>query len=197
MGSELKYLTALDDNYETCERTKACLRIHCGDRSPHIFSKILGLGPTKIIEVGVRSHHSLSPDAPIGQVNLWILDSESTVQSKDLRAHLEWLLDKVEPSSQQILQLREEGLLMDISCVWWSKFGEGGPTLWPTHMRRIAQLDLELSIAFAFYAETWPSLLRAVLLGGPDRVWGRGCASAPPLVLHRREQSHTASHWAE
>jgi hypothetical protein len=147
-----RYLTAIDDDYETCERTKATLRIHCADRSPVEISRALGIEPTKIVQVGVKIRSSGIGESPVGKVNLWMLDSETFVQSKDLRTHLDWLLDQVEPSSTKLLQLRGEGLLMDVSCVWWSKFGEGGPTLWPSQMHRLARLDLEVSIGFAFFA---------------------------------------------
>jgi hypothetical protein len=147
-----KYLTAIDDDYETCERTKAILRIHCANRSPLEITEVLGVEPTKIVQVGVKVRPSGNEDTPVGKVNLWMLDSEASVHSKDLRKHLDWLLDQVEPSSTSLLRLRGEGLVMDVSCVWWSKFGEGGPTLWPTQMERLAGLDLELSIGFAFFA---------------------------------------------
>ena len=146
------YLTPVDDNYETCERTKASLRIDCAHRSPHAISKILQIEPTKVVEVGVEGQRHGTASGPVGKLNLWVLDSEGAVESKDLRRHLDWLLDQIEPASHRILDLRREGLIMDISCVWWSKYGEGGPALWPTQMLRISQLDLELSIGFAYFA---------------------------------------------
>jgi hypothetical protein len=148
-----KYLTELDREYATCERTKAVLRIHCGDQSPHIISDMLNLKPSHVVEVGVPGRTSSHGLAPIGRVNLWLLDSEEHVNSRDLRHHLNWLLDQVEPATSGILKLRQGGLVMDISCVWWSKTGDGGPALWPSQMRRIAALDLELSIAPSFYGD--------------------------------------------
>jgi Domain of unknown function (DUF4279) len=152
MTMKKTYLTPVNDKYETCERTKALLRINCSDRSPHAISKILQIEPTKVVEVGVEGPKHGTASGAIGKLNLWVLDSEGAVESKDLRRHLDWLLDQIEPAAQQILELRREGLIMDISCVWWSKYGEGGPALWPTQMLRISQLDLELSIGFAYFA---------------------------------------------
>ena len=120
------YLTPIDDNYETCERTKAVFRVHCGDRSPRDITKILRAEPTKIIQVGIPTERRGKASGPIGRVNSWMIDSEVAVTSKDLRTHLDWILERIEPSSSQVIALRQEGLIMDIFCVWWSKFGEGG-----------------------------------------------------------------------
>jgi hypothetical protein len=42
---------------------------------------------------------------------------------------------------------------MSVNCVWWSKEGGGGPTLWPAQMRSLAELNLECSFEFADYSE--------------------------------------------
>jgi hypothetical protein len=146
-----KYLTPLDECYATCERTKAVLRIHCGKLSPNLISDELRLKSTDVVEMGMAGRMNKRGFAPIGKVNLWMLDSENYVVSRDLRHHLDWILNLVEPSASGILKLRQDGLVMDIWSVWWSKTGDGGPALWPSQMRRIAALDLELSIGFAFY----------------------------------------------
>jgi hypothetical protein len=112
-------------------------------------SDFLKLNPTKMVEVGVAGRSNSLGRAPVGKLNLWILDSESHVISRDLRHHLDWLLDQVEPATSGILELQKIGFLMDIFAIWWSKTGEGGPALWPAQMRRIANLDLELSIGFS------------------------------------------------
>lgn len=147
------YLTQIDDNYPTCERTKAVLRIHCGSRSPSSISALLQVVSSDIVEAGLPRKSRRGYAGPLGKVNLWMLDSEANVLSKDLRRHLDWLLDQLEPASGQIRELRKSGVVIDIWCVWWSKTGEGGPALWPEQMCRIARLDLELSIGFSYYGD--------------------------------------------
>jgi len=147
------YLTPIDDNYATCERTKAVLRIYCGDASPSSITSLLSIQPTSIVELGVPQVRRGGKHGPIGKINLWMLDSEGAIQSKDLRRHLDWILDILAPVSAQILSLRQSGICMDLNCVWWSQSGEGGPALWPDQMRRIAALDLELSIGFSYYGD--------------------------------------------
>lgn len=148
-----KYLTPLDDCYATCERTRAVLRIHCGERSPNDMTEYLSIEPTETVEVGVAKPRRNGKLGPPGKVNLWLLDSEQHMESKDLRRHIDWVLDQLDPAAERILKLREAGLLIDIWCVWWSSTGQGGPALWPKQMARVALLDLELSIDFAYFGE--------------------------------------------
>ena len=148
---QTQYLTPIDDDYQTCERTKAVFRVHCADRSPRFITDLLEISPTRVVEAGVPAPRGEGKIGPIGKVNLWILDSEGSVESCDLRRHLDWILQQLEPASGRICDLRRDHIVMDISCVWWSKYGDGGPTLWPSQMSRIARLDLELSFSFAFY----------------------------------------------
>lgn len=89
----------------------------------------------------------------MGQVNLWMLDSETHVQSRDLRRHLSWVLDKIQPVAQRIIELRQADIVMDMWCIWWSSKGEGGPAIWPDQMRLLADLDVELSIGFSDYSK--------------------------------------------
>jgi len=145
------YLTPVDKFYPTCERTHAVLRIHCGQLSPIRVTEILGLEPTESVKKGVAGKPNKLGLSPIGKVNLWMLDSEGHVDSLDLRDHIDWLLDRIESSSSNLLALRAQGVVMDVWTIWWSKNGDGGPTIWPSQMRRLALLDLELSIGFSFY----------------------------------------------
>jgi hypothetical protein len=43
---------------------------------------------------------------------------------------------------------------VSVNCIWWSRFGDGGPTLWPEQVRALADLNLECSFAFADYSDT-------------------------------------------
>jgi len=151
--SDKHYLTPLNDEYATCERTKAVLRIHCGDATPASITATLNIEPSETVEVGVRGKRQGDNAGPIGKVNLWMLDSENNVQSRDLRRHIDWLLDKLEPAGPQIRSLQNAGIVIDVWCVWWSKTGQGGPTLWPKQMHRMASLDLEFSVDFAYFGE--------------------------------------------
>jgi hypothetical protein len=85
---------------------------------------------------------------------MWLLDSEGVILSKDLRPHLDWIIDKVRPRRDALFSLQElPNVKMDVSCVWWSLHGDGGPALWPEQMLGLAKLNLEMSINLASYRD--------------------------------------------
>lgn len=143
--------TPYDESYGSCERTYAELRIYSGAMDPEIVTRRLRVSPTSIQKKGDIRTNSLGRVREVPR-NGWFLSSEGKVSSLDVRHHLDWLLDKIEPARSELNQLQSTaGLTMLINCVWWSASGEGGPTLWPEQMRRIADLDLECSFDVAFF----------------------------------------------
>jgi hypothetical protein len=150
--SDLKSrLTPVDDVYPSCERTEATLAIYHID--PNLISNKLSLNPTSIQQKG-KPRLMRNGRHVIGGVDSWLLSSEGFVQSKDLRRHIDWLLDQIDPIETALKQLQEiPEAKMAIRCVWWSTSGEGGPTLWPEQMNRIAKLNLECTFSFAWYGD--------------------------------------------
>jgi Domain of unknown function (DUF4279) len=129
-----------DDGYETCERTVATLRIYGVE--PAVVTNYLKVDPS-VAHVGPQARSA------------WILSSDEHVSSKDLRRHLDWLLDMIVPGAAGLKALQAmEGVITNVTCVWWSAAGDGGPTLWPRQMRRLADPDLECSFEFAYYEDT-------------------------------------------
>ena len=129
------YFTPLNDFEENCERTLAVLRTI----------------PAKLHHR--RSQNSSACPQPLPSLRESI-SSESFVESRDLRRHLDWLLDKVEPGSDGLNVLQQRpGVRMCVHCIWWSRHRGGGPTLWPEHMRRLAALNLECSFDIQYYGE--------------------------------------------
>jgi len=87
-------------------------------------------------------------------LNAWFLSSEGKISSMDLRRHLDWLLDKLDPTADRLKDIqRQPGVQMAVGCVWWSARGQGGPTLWPEQMGRLANLNLECGFDIAFFGE--------------------------------------------
>ncbi|HEY3974962.1 MAG TPA: DUF4279 domain-containing protein [Candidatus Sulfotelmatobacter sp.] len=147
-------LTPIDDNYQTCERTAATLRISTGAVHPEKVTELLGVNPTRVTILGERGPVNSVGIARVGKHNVWLLVSEGVVTSKDLRRHIDWIIDTVYPSKEALLRLQElPEVKMDVSCVWWSRYGDGGPTLWPEQMSHLVELNLEISIAFSFYGD--------------------------------------------
>jgi hypothetical protein len=129
----LEYL----DDYPTCSSTYATLRIFSGDLSPDKVTTTLGITPTRVQSV-TRSGNPLSG---------WFLSTEGVVQSRDLRRHLDWLLDRLLPVRTKLSDLQtQQGVSMDVFCYWRSAHGQGGPTLNPKQMRNLADLNLEIGM---------------------------------------------------
>jgi hypothetical protein len=148
------HFTPLNDSGENCERTCAVLRIYSGKTKPIEVTRLLGIEPTSYVAEGEPKPIRDTGRVRIGQVNGWFLSSESKVESKDLRRHLDWLLETLisHLDALQALQMRE-GIRMNVNCIWWSRYGGGGPVLWPQQMSGLALLNLECSFDFQFYGQ--------------------------------------------
>lgn len=131
-----------DDSYDTCLETYATLRLY--NVAPDEVSRELGIRATRSQQLGAPRGH--------GTVRLhgWFLSSRGAVQSKDVRRHLDWLLDQLVPRRDVIRALIARGASADISCYWLSANGHGGPTISPSQSRRLGELGIDLW--FDFYS---------------------------------------------
>ena len=143
-------LTPVDDSYGTCELTYADLVI--GHVDPDVITNELGLAPTRS---QVKGHPKKSPRGEVmSKITVWVFSSEGQVQSKDLRRHLDWLLEKLIPFSDRLHKLQQfPGATMAIWCYWESAHGDGGPALWPEQMETMARLNLECTISIGNYGD--------------------------------------------
>jgi hypothetical protein len=149
MSEILSRRTPYDDQDACVDRTEATLAIYYVD--PEIVSQKLNLIPTVSQKIGVPRIMPSGVER-IGRINSWLYSSSHVVSSKDIRRHLDWLLDRIEPSAIQLKELQAlPGVKMSILCAWWSADGGGGPTLWPEQMERMAKLNLECDFSFAYY----------------------------------------------
>jgi hypothetical protein len=95
----------------------------------------------------------------------WFLASKHDVASYDLAVHLEWLLEKIAGKEGVILALTEQGWKGDVSCLWDSAFGHGGPTFSPEVLRRLSGLGLEVWFDIYFHGAYQ-------LLEKEKKIWG-------------------------
>ncbi|NLV31513.1 MAG: DUF4279 domain-containing protein [Acidobacteria bacterium] len=148
------FLHPIDDSDESCERTCAELRIYSGKMKPSEVTEIMGIKPTEEVIAGEKHYGIMTGRVRIDKVNCWFLSSETFVISKDLRRHLDWIYERLEPRTEAIKLLQaERGVEMLVHCIWWSQFGGGGPTLWPKQMRNLADLNLECTFDFQYYGD--------------------------------------------
>ena len=140
-----------DDEYGTCHHTSACFRIWHVDLEPTDISCRLNLSPSWAHRRGEpRSSPKGTLLSPY-KVGTWALDTVDVVRSRDLRRHLDWLLDRLEPVRATLEQLQQDGYSTDIFCNWVRLGGSGGPTISPRNMTRLGRLNLELG--FEWWSE--------------------------------------------
>ena len=132
-----------NDNYETCQKTYAILCIYLEDIKPEEVTERLKIEPTRIQSKGEVVHiQTKLPKAVMP--NAWFLSSQGKLLSKDLRRHLDFILDQLVPKVADLHELQQLGSKMCISCYWLSKCGSSGPTISPEQMRKLVLLNLEL-----------------------------------------------------
>jgi len=145
--------TPYDDEYETCLETRAKLLIYPGELHPDEITRRLGLVPTEANVAGKVRVNRLGREHVV-KISGWFLSSEGHVESKELRRHLDWLLALLRPARAALLELQSmRGVTMGIDCVWTSRSGHGGPTLWPEQMHEMAALGLECSFDVYFFGD--------------------------------------------
>ena len=138
--------TPLDKNYPTCEETVVELVISTEGTFDEI-TEILKIRPSEAQNKGQVLTNSIGHPR-VAKRTLWILSSDGEVQSKDVRHHLNWLLDKIEGAASGIKKLQETpDVIMYVKCVWFAA-GMGGPTLWPEQMEKLAKHNLECTFSF-------------------------------------------------
>jgi hypothetical protein len=145
----------LDDDYPSCARTYATLRIYPEHLDPLYLTERLGIEPSSWQRKGEiwYPHSKIHPTYPL---HGWFLCSEGVLDSKDSRRHLDWLLEILSAKAETIRSLQNEGCRMDVCCVWHSKSGNGGPTISPNQMGELARLNLELWFDVYFIGEEDP-----------------------------------------
>lgn len=144
MSNETK-ITAIAPNFETCAECFARLMIYPGARHPDEISEILKIQPTAISVAGERATNSRGRVREVKSSG-WFLSTENHMKSKDIRQHIDWLVEIIMPHRHSLKIIQEmSDVKMTLRCVWFSLLGHSGPVLWPEQMRALADLDLECS----------------------------------------------------
>ena len=139
-----------NDEYPTCEGTYVDLCVYSSDLEPAAVTGLLGVAPSRSHRLGDRIG-----SGPALKTHAWILSSEDLVSSRDVRRHVDWLLDQVDESG--LIELtRDDRVRAVVSCFWSSKSGHGGPMLSPVQLGRLARtgLRIELDVYFPRFGES-------------------------------------------
>ena len=133
--------TIYDDDFDTCYETFVTLRIYTKEKNPQLITKILSIEPSSITLKGEGRKNNY--------VNGWFLSSKNFINSKDLRRHIDWIIEAIKNKKKYITNFLDEGFDIDIICYWSSKNGTGGPILSPKQLTSLSKLNIE--ICFEFY----------------------------------------------
>lgn len=136
-----------DDDYPTCVSAFATLRFYHKMESPKKVTDLLKVEPSETQKVGPCPQRN----GVIRRVSGWFLCSKGQVESRDVRRHVDWVLDQIEGSKTGIPLLAEQGWSADVFCYWLGT-GQGGPMLDPFQMARLSSLNL--SCGFDVYYDT-------------------------------------------
>ncbi|MCW0218063.1 MAG: DUF4279 domain-containing protein, partial [Prosthecobacter sp.] len=120
-----------------CVETYATLRFYHKTESPEKVTALLKVEPTKTQVAGSFPN----PSAKSRRSSGWFLRSAGYVESRDVRRHVDWILDQVEHAESQIEVLCHQGWRVGVVCYWLS-IGQGGPMLDPAQMIRLVRLNL-------------------------------------------------------
>lgn len=141
----MKSLYDYNEDYETCETTHATFRIYLpDDYDPNTLSEKLEIQPSRV-QIKGETRNGKIKQYPTA----WFFESTEHIQSKELRNHIDWILDQIETKSEVIYELQSINAQIDISCFWVSAFGHGGPMLDSRILKRIA--DLKIGVSFDIY----------------------------------------------
>ena len=130
MSTEVSYV----DDFSTCARTYATLCLY-SDRDVASISHRLGIEPSR-----TSAPSSTTPAAQFG----WFLSSDGAVTSRDLRRHLDWLIDLLAARATVFRELLKLGVRGSVSCFWLSRYGHGGPIVSVAQLKALAELEVDL-----------------------------------------------------
>lgn len=143
-------ITPISSSFETCAECFARLMIYPGNRHPDEITELLKIQPTEINVAGSSITNSRGLTRRVKESG-WFLDSGSHMFSKDIREHIDWIIEKIMPNHVALKNIQEmNDVKMTLKCVWFSLLGHSGPVLWPEQMRALANLDLECSFDVYF-----------------------------------------------
>jgi hypothetical protein len=130
-----------DHGWRGCARTYATLLDYHRRLRPERMTAALGLRPHWTARRGEQ--------AVLGRVvprNVWARGTRGRFRSRDVRLHIDKVLDELRGKERRIGRLRKQGCAFAISCFWESVSGNGGPAFDPAMMRRLARYAIELQL---------------------------------------------------
>lgn len=142
-------MTQYKDDYPTCAETYATLCLYHSDLDPRAITELLGIAPTDSHRKGDRFPPKAKQPA-IATSGAWFFSSKGQVNSKDIRRHVDWILERLVGKEKVTNDLKAKGYEIRINCYWASASGHGGPWLMPEQMKQMAEMGVEISFDVYF-----------------------------------------------
>jgi hypothetical protein len=117
--------------------SRASLSIGGDALRPDQISSTLGLAPTRS---GVKGERSSSRHSVAKRTSFWLLTCPLSYSLPPAK-HLTWLLDQLEPKLNLIRSIAEEWNVT-LFCSFSSENGQGGVTIDPSLLRRLANFGI-------------------------------------------------------
>lgn len=96
-----------------------------------------------------RSKGEIAESGRAWKASLWRLDSDEAIDSPIIEPHLTWLLERLEPQAEALVDLVGRDDIEGYADVFWASPGRsGGPWIQPSTMARLAALHLPLVVSF-------------------------------------------------
>ena len=135
-------------NYQTCELCYAELVLHENNFLDHeIYDLLL---PIIVRKKGEKVDVGFGFLTIIQELE-YIISSRNCIDSRDIRHHVNWILKQLITRKERIIDLQKNPQThMFLRCIWWSRYGDGGPVFSPRQIRELASLNMPC--IFQFYA---------------------------------------------
>jgi len=150
MGSMEGQIVEYKDDFNTCKETFVTFRIIHEALNPEEITGKFQLAPSDSWRKGEPKEWK----GRAARTGMWVLSTENRVLSRDLRRHLDWIIEHVQDKSLVLDDLRTQGYHIDVFCHWVQLGGTGGPILSPRNMEGMSRLSLEISFEFWSEPET-------------------------------------------
>ena len=141
-------------DYKACGRTYATIRIYHKTIASEAVTDILKIQPDDTVKAG-----ELLALKRKARYNVWSFTTHykgKFAKSRDVRVHVEWLLDKLKKKKKELNEMSLAGYDMYISCFWEGVFGNGGPVFDPAFVERFSDFPLDLDFDIYFDLDYFP-----------------------------------------
>ena len=112
--------------------------------NPQEVTKSLNIHPSKSFQ---RGDYRTETDR--WKHNFWSFDSKGEVRSEDLSAHIQWLLDQLNPVKDKLVDIlkgKDVVAVSEISCLWTLPTSHEGLVLSDEMIGQMASMGIKLNI---------------------------------------------------